>query len=161
MNAVFAILFLVLEVGVLFTFLRAGFYDWFELVLLLLIVLNVVKLRSMFAPKKDAEPNKSTKPGANAAPGTSAATNASTTPDAPAAPAVAAVIDTPAVPREVLTDLTGGEEETMEAYRARALKIMEEDPEITLRICHKCGKEYPMDLPMCPYCGGDRSDGRM
>ena len=143
MNAVFAILFLVLEVGVLFTFLRAGFYDWFELVLLLLIVLNVVKLRSMFAPKKDAEPNKSAKPGANAA------------------PAVAADIDTPAVPREELTDLTGGEEETMEAYRARALKIMEEDPEITLRICHKCGKEYPMDLPMCPYCGGDRSDGRM
>ena len=160
MNVVFAVLFLVLEVGVLFTFLRAGIYDWFDLVLLLLIVLNIVKLRSMFAPKKDAEPNKSAKPGANAAPGTSAATNASTTPDAPVAPAVAADIDTPAVPREELTDLTGGEE-TMEAYRARALKIMEEDPEITLRICHKCGKEYPMDLPMCPYCGGDRSDGRM
>ena len=149
MNVVFAVLFLVLEVGVLFTFLRAGIYDWFDLVLLLLIVLNIVKLRSMFAPKKDAEPNKSAKPGANAAPGDSAA------------PAVAAAIDTPAVPREELTDLTGGEEETMEAYRARALKIMEEDPEITLRICHKCGKEYPMDLPMCPYCGGDRSDGRM
>ena len=149
MNVVFAVLFLVLEVGVLFTFLRAGIYDWFDLVLLLLIVLNIVKLRSMFAPKKDAEPNKSAKPGANAAPGDSAA------------PAVAAAIDTPAVPREELTDLTGGEEETMEAYRARALKIMEEDPEITLRICHKCGKEYPMDLPVCPYCGGDRSDGRM
>ncbi len=149
MNVVFTVLFLVLEVGVLFTFLRAGSYDWFDLVLLLLIVLNIVKLRSMFAPKKDAEPNKSAKPGANAAPGDSAA------------PAVAEDIDTPAVHREELTDLTGGEEETMEAYRARALKIMEEDPEITLRICHKCGKEYPMDLPVCPYCGGDRSDGRM
>jgi len=149
MNVVFAILFLVLEVGVLFTFLRAGIYDWFDLVLLLLIVLNIVKLRSMFASKKNAEPNKYVKPEANAAPGDSAA------------PAVAADIDTPAVPREELTDLTSGEEETMEAYRARAFKIMEEDPEITLRICHKCGKEYPMDLPMCPYCGGDRSDGRM
>ena len=148
MQKFMTILFLFLEVGALLTFLRGGIFHPIVLILILMIALNVLRLYEWFKPKQEKKPTQSRpEPEVPAQPMPEPEKTVimeKTEGSAPATPV-------PAAPMQK----TEGEvpEEPWEEYRERAFKLMEEDPEITVRICGSCGKSYPFNLPRCPYCG--------
>ncbi len=198
------ILFLVLETGALLFFTRARVYGFIDVILILMIGLNILKIRTWFIdPKKSAgnpagkteeQPawNADGQPAAHAEGTPAGAAPAAVEPLPPhpgdgmfgegasmpgkGAGTVYNEIPEPghgSNPDDIPTVMLGdffpavppadpaakpAEQEVlsadeMEAYRARALKMMEEDPEATLRICSRCGQGYPFMLPRCPHCG--------
>lgn len=165
---IYAIFFLILEAGTLLFFVSHGIFGGLGLILLLLIALNVIKLRSLFTDKEESPG----KPAGGAVNATGRPANVDN--PLPTVPDKRIFTEVPETfPREIPGENSGGitgkipgefpgeipgekeefTEEQMEEYRAFAQKIMRENPDITIRQCLYCGGQFPFMLPRCPYCG--------
>lgn len=145
---IYAIFFLILEAGTLLFFVSHGIFGGLGLILLLLIALNVIKLRSLFTDKEESPG----KPAGGAVNATGRPANVDN--PLPTVPDIWIPTEIPGtIPGEIPGEKEEFTEEQMEEYRAFAQKIMRENPDITIRQCLYCGGQFPFMLPRCPYCG--------
>ena len=168
---IYATFFLIFEAGTLLYFLSHGIFGGLDLILLLLIVLNVIKLRSLFADKKESpSPGKPAGGSVNATGGavntTGGSVNAaggSVNVDKPSTAVPYARISTEipgTIPGEITGDTSGGitgkiPGEFSGEIPGEKEEFTEEQMEEYRAFAQKIMRENPdITIRQCLYCGG-------